>query len=384
MLRILISGGGIAGTTLAYWLRRGGFEPTVVERAGALRSSGNPVDVEGEAVAVAERMRLMPKLRAAATGATGLAFVDGGGRRVGRIDLEAIRRAGRSRRVELGRSDLAAILHEAAGSDADFRFGDSIASLDENGDGVEVAFERGAQERFDLVVGADGLHSRVRRLAFGPESRFVSHLGLYVASTPLDRTRGPGREIVMYNAPGRLATISPTRDGAVAFFAFRSGPLEVDLRDSASQKRVLSEVFARDRWRVPEVLERARAADDLYFDAVSQVTLDGWSTPRITLVGDAASSVSLFGGGSSLAMVAAFTLAEQLAADPGNPGEAFARYENRHRRLVEPRQRNVRVASRLLVPATGRGILLRNLAANLWPLAVAAGWTRRLRLPVTS
>jgi 2-polyprenyl-6-methoxyphenol hydroxylase-like FAD-dependent oxidoreductase len=326
----------------------------------------------------------MPKLRAAATGSTGITFVDGGGQRVGRINLEAIRRAGRSRSVEIGRSDLAAILHEAAGSDVDFRFGDSIASLAEDGDGVDVVFEGGTQERFDLVVGADGLHSRVRRLAFGAESRFVTRLGLYVASIPLDRTGGPGRDIVMYNAPGRLATVSPTRDGAVAFFAFRSPPLEVDLRDSASQRRVLSEVFASDRWRVPELLERVQEADDLYFDAVSQVTLEGWSTPRITLIGDAASSVSLFGGGSSLAMVAAFTLAGQLAEDPGNPGEAFARYEIRHRRLVEPRQRNVRVASTLLVPATSRGVLLRNLAANLWPLAVAAGWARRLRLPVAS
>ncbi len=148
---------------------------------------------------------------------------------------------------------------------------------------------------------------------------------------------------------------------------------------------MLSEVFASDGWRVPELLERVRAADDIYFDAVSQVTLDRWSTRRITLVGDAASSVSLFGGGSSLAMIAASTLAERLGESRGDPAAAFARYEADHRRRVEPRQRNVRLAAGLLVPATGRGILLRNVATNLWPLAAAAGWARRrLSAPAVS
>jgi 2-polyprenyl-6-methoxyphenol hydroxylase-like FAD-dependent oxidoreductase len=282
--------------------------------------------------------------------------------------------------VELGRADLAAILHEAARRDVDFRFGDSIASLAEDGGGVDVVFEGGTQERFDLVIGADGLHSRVRELSFGAESRCVSHLGLHVASTTLDGSRESGRDVVMHNAPGRLTTISPTREGAVAFFAFRGRPLEVDARDTASQKLVLHDVFATDGWRVPELLERVRAADDLYFDAVSRVTLDSWSTARIALIGDAATSVSLFGGGSSLAIVAAFTLAEQLAEDPRDPAGAFARYESKHRRRVEPKQRNVRLAATLLVPATSQGILLRNLAANLWPVAAAAGSLRRLRL----
>jgi 2-polyprenyl-6-methoxyphenol hydroxylase-like FAD-dependent oxidoreductase len=375
-VRILISGAGIAGTTLAYWLARHGFGATVVERGGQLRSSGNPIDVEGDAVSVAERMAIIPQLHDAATGSTGMTFVDGSGRRIGRIDMQAIRRATASRSIELGRADLAAILHEKARHAAQFRYGESILSLAEDDGGVNVTFDSGAQDRFDLVVGADGLHSGVRRLGFGPESRLVSHLGLYVASVALERMLEPGRDVVMHNSPGRLTTISPTRDGATAFFAFRSRPLEVDVRDPAQQKRVLSDVFATDGWRVPELLERVRAADDIYFDSVSRVTLDTWSTRRMTLVGDAASSVSLFGGGSSLAMIAAFRLAERLAEAPRDPAAAFARYEADHRGLVAPRQRNVRLASRLLVPATSRGILLRNLATNLWPLAAAAGWAR--------
>jgi 2-polyprenyl-6-methoxyphenol hydroxylase-like FAD-dependent oxidoreductase len=207
MPRILISGAGIAGTTLAYWLRRRGFEPTVVERAGPLRSSGNPVDVEGEAVAVAERMRLMPKLSAAATGSTGITFVDGAGRRVGRINLEAIRRASRSGNVELGRSDLAAILHEAAGSDVDFRFGDSLASLAEDGHGAEVVFESGGQERFDLVVGADGLHSAAHH------SRSTSgaqrHRGASWA-TPSRTTAGASRNCSSVSRRPTTSTSTPS------------------------------------------------------------------------------------------------------------------------------------------------------------------------------
>jgi 2-polyprenyl-6-methoxyphenol hydroxylase-like FAD-dependent oxidoreductase len=151
-----------------------------------------------------------------------------------------------------------------------------------------------------------------------------------------------------------------------------------DVRDPAQQKRVLADVFASDRWRVPELLERVQAADDIYFDAVSKVTLERWSRPRVTLVGDAADSVSLFGGGSSMAIVGAFTLAEQLEREPGNPEAAFRRYEDEHRRRLEPRQRTVRLASTLLVPTRSSVILLRNLAANLWPLAAAFGWAGRL------
>jgi len=201
-------------------------------------------------------MGIIPQLRAAATGSSGITFVNGAGRRVGRINLQAIRRATASRSIELGRADLASVLYRAVRDDADIRFGDAIASLAEDRRGVDVSFDGGDQERFDLVVGADGLHSNVRRLAFAPELQFVTHLGLYVASTPLPGTRGLGRDVVMYNAPGRLATISPTREGEMAFFVFRSPPLAgIDLRETAQEKRLLVDTFANDRWRVPELLD---------------------------------------------------------------------------------------------------------------------------------
>ncbi|MEV7803628.1 FAD-dependent monooxygenase [Microbispora sp. NPDC088329] len=374
MSTVLISGAGIAGPTLAYWLAKHGFRVTVVERGGEPRSSGNPVDVRGPAVPVAKRMGVMPRLRQAATGTTGVSFVDEAGRRVGRMDMRAFQKRDE---VEVSRGDLASILYEASRDHAEFLFDDSITALGQDGHGVDVTFERSAPRRFDLVIGADGLHSVTRRLTFGretgtPQSGLVRHMGLYVATTPLGggATEG-GRDVLMHNAPGRAVAVHPTSPGA--FFLYRS-PEEpgFDHRDTEQHKRMLTDAFADVSWRAPELLERVRAAGDLYFDSVSQVRLPRWWKGRVALLGDAASCVSLFGDGSTLAMAGAFTLAEALAVHPGDPGAAFRRYEAAHRRLVDPKQRNVAQASALLVPATRGGILARNLATRLWPAMAAA------------
>ncbi|GII05163.1 FAD-dependent monooxygenase [Planobispora takensis] len=368
---VLISGAGVGGPTLAYWLARYGFRVTVVECARGLRSSGNPVDVRGPAVNVAERMGIASRLREAATGTTGLSFVDASGRRVGRMDMRAVQQAGE---VELPRGDLASILYEAGREHAEFLFDDSIATLEQDGNGVEVTFERAAPRRFDVVVGADGLHSTTRRLAFGTEDGLVRHMGLYVATTPLGGEAGSGRDVLMHNTPGKAVAVSPTPSGDLAFFLYRS-PAEpgFDHRDTEQHKRLLTGAFAEVSWRAPELLERVRAAGDLYFDSVSQVRLPRWWNGRVALLGDAASCVSLFGDGSTLAMAGAFTLAGELASAPDDPRAALRRYEAAHRRLVDPKQRNIGQASALIVPATRGGILMRNLATRLWPaVAVAA------------
>ncbi|MFG2819368.1 FAD-dependent monooxygenase [Kitasatospora sp. NPDC048365] len=374
---VLISGAGIAGTTLAYWLARHGFRPTVVERAAGLRSSGSPVDVRGPAVPVAERMGVLPGLREAATRVSALSFVDAAGRQVGRVDLGALRRAAGRREVEVTRADLARILHDAGRDTAEYLFGDTVTALRQDPDGVDVDFAHAAPRRFDLVVGADGLHSTTRRLAFGPEAEFVEHLGLYVATLPLGGPAERATEVVLHNAPGRMVSVHPVRGEALAAFVFRHpGVAGPDLRDTGLHRRLLTEAYRGGGWRIPELLDRVRGAEDLWFDAVSRVRIDRWSNGRIGLLGDAASSVSLFGDGSTLAMAGAHTLAEELAAAPGDPVAAFARYRARHRALVDPRQGGVATAAALLVPATRAGIAARNAATRLWPAAAALSWLR--------
>ncbi|MFE9206423.1 FAD-dependent monooxygenase [Micromonospora sp. NPDC007230] len=359
MRSVLISGAGIAGNTLAWWLARHGFRPTVVERAAGHRSSGAPVDVRGPALPVVQAMGLVDRLRAAATSVTGVRLVDGAGATIARVSMAATRAPG-SAELEIPRADLAAILHRAAADDVEFRYDDHITALAEDSDGVDVTFARGAPGRFDLVVGADGLHSAVRRLAFGPEPAHVRHLGVWVAGLPLGGPADDPYDVLLYNTPGRLASVHPARGSALAAFIFR-GPMvdDFDHRDLAQHKRLVLGAYQGDRgWRLPELLDRVRSADDLYFDSVSRVHLPRWSRGRIVLVGDAASCVSLFGDGSSLAVAGAHSLAEALAA--ADHPVAFGRYEADHQRRTEPKRRAARYAAALLVPRTRLGLATRN------------------------
>jgi 2-polyprenyl-6-methoxyphenol hydroxylase-like FAD-dependent oxidoreductase len=382
MTTVLISGAGVAGPTLAHWLTRGGFDVTVVERARELRSSGNPVDVRGPAVAVVERMGLLPRLREFATTATALRFLDASGRTTGRIDLAATQRATGSREVELPRGDLARTLHEATRDDVEQLFDDTITDLVDDGHGVDVTFERAAPRRFDLVVGADGLHSAVRRLVFGPERDHVRHIGLHVATMPWSGAVGDGTEIVLHNTPGRLLSLHPVRGRALAAFIYR-GPAApgYDHRDTAQHKRLVAAAYADSGWLAPRLLAELAATDDLYFDQVSEVRMARWSRGRVVLLGDAASCVSLFGEGSSLAIAGAATLAEALSAHRADPAAAFARYETAHRALTTPKQRSVRAAAGMVVPATRLGLAARNAGARLWPLVTAAARLRRAISP---
>lgn len=370
---VLVSGAGVAGASLAYWLARHGMRPTVVERAQGLRSSGNPVDVRGPAIPVVADMGITRQLREAATGTVAMRLVDASGRKIARVRTPAAR--GRRQEVEVPRSDLAAILYEAAQPHAEFLFDDTITAIRQPGarrgdpaasvGGVEVTFDRAAPRRFDLVIGADGLHSNVRRLAFGAEHAHVRHLGLYVATLALGRPAADPDEVVLFNTPGRLASIHPARGSALAAFIFR-GPAvpDLDYRDTARHRQIVLDAYAGAGWEVPQLLEELRATDEFYFDAVSAVRLPTWTTGRVTLAGDAASCVSLLGDGSSLAIAAARTLAESLAAH-ADPADALRAYEDSHRKLVAPKQRNMAFGSAALVPRTRTGLAGRNLAARL-------------------
>lgn len=269
--------------------------------------------------------------------------------------------------IEIPRGDLATILADAGGAAAEFLYGDTVTSLVDDGGGVDVTFEHAAPRRFDIVIGADGLHSRVRELVFG--TGFIEHLGLYVATVELNGQVDDEHAVLIHNEPGRSVTVHPVTGCGGAAFIFRSPEVPgLDRGDTAWQREAVAAAYAGMGWRVPELLELLRNAADVYFDSVSRVRLDRWSKGRIVLLGDAASCVSLFGEGSSLAMAGGATLADAIVAQRADPATALRDYERKHRRLVTPRQRWMGSSSRLIVPATASGILARNTAMRLWPL----------------
>jgi 2-polyprenyl-6-methoxyphenol hydroxylase-like FAD-dependent oxidoreductase len=362
---VLISGAGIAGATLAWWLARTGFVPTVVERAGKTRSSGAPVDVQGQALEIVTAMDLSGPMRQAATHVREMIFLNGRGREAAKVDMAVFSDGGGN--IELPRGDLARLLCDASRKDAEYIFNDQITALEETPSGVDVRFESGAERHFDLLIGADGLHSRVRELAFGPEAAFVRHAGFYFATMPLPDERPDPGKVLLYNSPGRAIAIHPARDKALCAFIFRHPQVsDLNPRHSAQHRLILEAAYANQGWRSGELIERANASDDLYFDAVSQVKLETWSRGRIALVGDAASCLSLFGGGSSNAIIGAQILAKELGAARDHR-TAFARYEQQHRPLVESGLRNFSRTAGQIVPRTSAAIAIRNLAIRLVP-----------------
>ncbi|MGK5629762.1 FAD-dependent monooxygenase [Streptomyces sp. URMC 123] len=416
---VLISGASIAGPALAYWLGRYGFAPTVVELAPELRGGGQAVDFRGTThLTVLERMGVLDELRAIQTGGSPIRFVDECGRPLLRLPGEL---SGGD--VEVLRGDLARVLYEHSLPYTEYVFGDTITGLHETDAGVEVRFRHRAPRVFDLVIGADGLHSTVRRLAFGPEERYVRHLGHYAATWTLPNHLGVGREALAYNAPGRFASVGGDhRDAARAgaFFVFASPPLSYDRHDTEEQKALIAGAFAGLGWEVPRLLEFLRQAPEVYFDAISRVDVDRWSTGRIGLVGDAACGATLGGMGTGTAVVAAYVLAGELAMEltgrgperggprphptggPSRTGEpspasgdhhaggdhraAFVRYESRLRGYAQGCQKGGDRTAKFLAPATSTGQRIRNGLLNRrlvldWMLAAGKKATDSLDLP---
>jgi 2-polyprenyl-6-methoxyphenol hydroxylase-like FAD-dependent oxidoreductase len=329
-MKVLISGAGIAGPALAYWLRRHGAEASVVEVASGLRPGGQAVDVRGAAKDVIARMGLAEQVEARSLDERGIAMVDRRGRWTATMPVEAFGGEGIVSEVEILRGDLNQILYEATRHDVEYRFDDRVVGLTRDADGVDVRFAGGGAERYDVVVGADGAHSSVRALAFGPESDFVHHLGAYTAYFTVPDPGDLGHWFLMYNAPGGLvAGLRPEGGGlAKAYLSFTSPPLEGIRADAAAQRRLLAERFAGAGWRVPALLAAVPAAPDFYFDALSRVTVEKWARGRVVLLGDAGYCGSpLAGLGTSMALVGAYVLAGELATATGGPDAALAAYQ---------------------------------------------------------
>jgi 2-polyprenyl-6-methoxyphenol hydroxylase-like FAD-dependent oxidoreductase len=338
---VLISGAGIAGPALAYWLTRSGYEVVVVELADSIRPGGQTVDLRGAGRAVVERMGLLDRMRARSLQQRGAAWVKADGRRRAEMPVAAFHGNGLVSELEILRGDLADVLHQASG--ADYRFSTRITGLAQSDDAVAATLSDGTTLRADLVVGADGPHSAVRRLAFGPEEKFAKPLGGYNAwFTAPDTVRLDGWFLI-YQAPGGLlASMRPSHDPSIAKagFAFRSGPLQYDRRNLDEQRELLASRFAGAGWQSDALIAAAREADDFYFDSFAQVHMDTWSSGRVTLVGDAGYCASpLSGMGTSLALVGAYVLAGELGlADDLGPkrlAAALDRYQTVMRPYVD-------------------------------------------------
>ncbi|TQM30657.1 FAD-dependent monooxygenase [Nocardia bhagyanarayanae] len=368
---VLVSGAGIAGPALAYWLHRYGFDVTVVERAAAPRPGGQAVDFKGRTHrTVLERMGVWEEIWEHRTGASDVVFVDGRG---GRLALMSGDFTGGD--VEILRGDLAEILYRRTG-DCQYVFGDSIAGLTETADGVDVTFERGTERTFDLVVGADGIHSRVRRLAFGPEREFVRHLGHYycvAGASPWSDSATPRERAVSYgyNAPGRLAISGGSK--AQQLYLFAAPELEYARDDMDAQRRIVAEHYAGLGWEVPRMLAELAEFDDVYLDSMGQVRMDRYTAGRVALVGDSAYGSTLGGFGTGLAVVGAYVLAGELALADGDHTVAFARYNEIMRRYAKIAGNSN--AGRFLAPTTALGIRLRNwfLGSRLFTLMAKYG-----------
>jgi 2-polyprenyl-6-methoxyphenol hydroxylase-like FAD-dependent oxidoreductase len=352
-MKVLISGASIAGPVLAYWLNHYGFDVTVVERAPQLRKTGgHAVDLFRPGMDISERMGVLPRIEAKATGTTRMT-VCREGKAPATIDMTKIFSAVSDRHVEVMRDDLSEIYVDAAGDGVEYVFGDRITGIDDD----LVSFEHGAARRFDIVVGADGLHSGVRRLVFGDEPEYFIGGYLAVATAPKGALDG---EMITHVRPGRLAGrygARPLADERITFLFRSDHQLDYHYRDTARQKEILHTTFGGMHPQVDEWLAEVDRTQAFYFDSITQLRMESWSRGRVTLVGDAGFCPGpAVGGSTSLAVLGAYVLAGELAEAGGDYARAFPAYEREMSDIVRQSRAFALGAAKTLVPTSKAGL----------------------------
>jgi 2-polyprenyl-6-methoxyphenol hydroxylase-like FAD-dependent oxidoreductase len=375
MTTVLISGAGIAGPSLAFWLSRYGYAVTVVEQADGLREGGSAVDFRGDQMALLVRMGILDELRACATEMGDQLIVDRAGRAVSRVPSVIF-----SGELEIERGDLSRVLHRHTADRVEYVFGDRIVELHEQADGVDVTFERAGRRRFDLVVGADGQHSGVRRLLFGGEQSHSTDLGYHAVGFTMPNVLGLDHSARIHNEPGRYVNVGSSRDPqrAAVMMVVAAPELAHHRRDPEQQRAIVREHFADMGWIVPQVLDAMQDADDLYVTSFGQVHLPRWAEGRVVLLGDAAWCGGPGSNGTGHAMLGAYTLAGELAVAGGDHAAAFARYEELMRPAITKSQKFAASAGRHLAPATARKIRQRDRVYRLLSSRPMTGLLNRL------
>jgi 2-polyprenyl-6-methoxyphenol hydroxylase-like FAD-dependent oxidoreductase len=357
-VRILVSGASIAGPVLAYWLSRYGYAVTVVERTPTMRKTGgHAVDLFRPAMEISERMGVLPRIEELATGTNRLIVTRAGTARSVEIDLAKLFSAASDRHVEIMRDDLGEIYYDAAREDVEYVFGDWITAISPDGD---VSFEIGAPRRFDLVIGADGLHSGVRRLVFGDEARHTHLAGAYLAVLSVPKELGRDGEMRMHVGVGREAAVYSARhltDARVVFLFRSERELDYHHRDVQRQKELLRAAFTGMHPDVDEWLSESERTPTFYFDSITQLQLDSWSRGRVTLVGDAGYCPGpAVGGSTSLAVLGAYVLAGELATAGGDHERAYPAYEREMGELVRRSRAFARGVAKTLIPTSTLGV----------------------------
>ncbi len=386
---VLVSGMGIAGPTLAYWLKAAGFVPTLVESAPTLRSGGYIIDFWGLGYDIAERMGLLDRIHRIGYHVREMRIVDDRGARITGFRTRTFTELTGGRFVSLARSDLSRLLFDAVKDGTETIFDDEIVDFRQEAGHVEVRFRQAGQRRFDLLIGADGLHSAVRGLAFGPESRFEKNLGYAVAAFEVHRYRPRDEDVyIMYGRPGlMLGRFTQREEKTLFLFVFSTEARELPSRLDL-QKALLRERYHDAKWESPRVLDELEQTQELYLDRVSQIRMESWSQGRVGLVGDAAFCVSLLAGqGSALAMISAYVLAGELMRAGGRHEEAFAGYEALLRPFISAKQRGAEGFAGMFAPRTGWGLQVRNCIIKAFAipglarLAIGRDIVDRLSLP---
>ncbi len=362
---VLIAGASMAGLSAAYWFARLGHHVTVVERSDGLRPGGAPIDVRGQALGTAERMGVLQRIEAEKVLiGEPMPVLDGSGAQVASLDLRWFANE-TDRDVEITRDRLNRILFEAVPRTVEFRFNTGVTAIADGPDGVTVGLADGRQARCHLLVGADGLHSSVRRLAFGPEKDFVRHFGYYVSLVDLPvQPAGQDWQRAMLNVPGLTVVVRDAGDGPQAMMLAASPEIDYDYRDLAAQRRLIDQLLSRvTAWQVPRLRDAFTdpAAKGFYFDSVSQTHMPSWTRGRVAVIGDAGHCAALLSGmGTTLAMVSAETLAHAWTEHGGDLAAASPAYHQRLRPYVDQCQAFAHEGAPIMVPATQEALDARN------------------------